>query len=482
MGISGEILDDQPILPKRVLDITSPESVRLFETLGRKAPYAALSHCWGGQATVVTTKDNLGQHLERLDVTSLSKTFREAIMVANRLGLQYLWIDALCIIQRGDDMEDWREQSGVMGKIYEDASLVIAATAARNGNEGCFVARPELDAVSMLCVPGDESQGRFYFSMPDKHRFEEIESGPLNQRGWVLQEYRLSRRKIHFALGQTHWECARSFIAEDGSTVEQHQTALITPLHVLLKNPRHDYSFLLGWWGQLMKRYCTHGFTRQSDKLHALRGISNRILESEPLLEYYHGHWRTPLHQMEHGLAWYARENTTLTRPQQQRAPSWSWASVDGPIEFLQWHYAPADITEIDMVIERLENMPRHGIDPYYVLSVTCIIERVSRSESRVRDWLGTHQRTFYVLGRRDTHLGWVTFDCDDERPVDFFVAPVARPSDSVSETRARLFLALLSTDTDTGSQYRTYRRIGAGELTETEWLDDCGWEKVRIE
>jgi hypothetical protein len=43
-------------------------------------------------------------------------TFRDAFDLSNRLGISYLWIDSLCIIQ--DDDEDWQRESSSMGLVY----------------------------------------------------------------------------------------------------------------------------------------------------------------------------------------------------------------------------------------------------------------------------------------------------------------------------------------------------------------------------
>jgi len=64
-----------------------------------------LSYCWGKDGHVVTTKKDLTQHMQAIDLQSLPTTLRDAVPITRLLGFRYLWIEALCIAQ--DDDEDW---------------------------------------------------------------------------------------------------------------------------------------------------------------------------------------------------------------------------------------------------------------------------------------------------------------------------------------------------------------------------------------
>jgi hypothetical protein len=67
--------------------------------------YAALSHCWGTLQHCTTTKERLAAFHVGLPISELPQTFQDAIIVARHLQIEYLWIDALCIVQ--DNTEDW---------------------------------------------------------------------------------------------------------------------------------------------------------------------------------------------------------------------------------------------------------------------------------------------------------------------------------------------------------------------------------------
>lgn len=123
-------------LPTRLIDVEF--GLRLVETKGMHNRYVSLSHCWGdrdsttAKRTFKITRENLSSSLENIDFTSLPRTFIDAIIFTRKLGLKYLWIDSLCIIQ--DDQDDWRHEASLMANIYENAVLTLGATASASGS------------------------------------------------------------------------------------------------------------------------------------------------------------------------------------------------------------------------------------------------------------------------------------------------------------------------------------------------------------
>ncbi|PQE20746.1 heterokaryon incompatibility protein [Rutstroemia sp. NJR-2017a BBW] len=100
------------------------------------APYACLSYCWGTDLdnNVKTLKANLKQHLDGILISVLPKTIQDAVLVCQRLGIRYLWVDALCIIQ--DDEEDWENESIQMCDIYSGSHITIAAHRVESCKQG----------------------------------------------------------------------------------------------------------------------------------------------------------------------------------------------------------------------------------------------------------------------------------------------------------------------------------------------------------
>jgi hypothetical protein len=81
----------------------------------------ALSHCWGSAQTFVTTKSTLAARKSGINFGDLPKTFQDAIVVTRMLGVQYLCIDSLCILQ--GDVEDWEREGSRMADIYQNSYL-----------------------------------------------------------------------------------------------------------------------------------------------------------------------------------------------------------------------------------------------------------------------------------------------------------------------------------------------------------------------
>ena len=84
-------------IPDRLLQITE-QTVFLREDLdGANIIYVCLSHCWGveGLGTKLTQSNRLDL-CNGIRCDTLPKTFREAVEVCTQLGVEYLWIDALC--------------------------------------------------------------------------------------------------------------------------------------------------------------------------------------------------------------------------------------------------------------------------------------------------------------------------------------------------------------------------------------------------
>ncbi|KAJ3473577.1 hypothetical protein NLG97_g10235 [Lecanicillium saksenae] len=133
--------------PRRLLDVGEPpdDSVRLVDMASGSHDdidatflYAALSHCWGRDPFLQTLSTNIAQHQSPggIALKRLPLTFREAIDFTRRLGLHYLWIDSLCIVQ--DDPQDWQSESSRMAAVYQSAHVVISASGAKGASDGLY--------------------------------------------------------------------------------------------------------------------------------------------------------------------------------------------------------------------------------------------------------------------------------------------------------------------------------------------------------
>jgi hypothetical protein len=237
-------------------------------------------------------------------VSSLPKTFYEAVAITRLLHLRYLWIDSLCIVQ--DDKNDWSMEAPRMGSLYSRAYLVIAASGARDSSDGCFVHRVSPNASIKVPYKEDGIQdGEIVLTVRDRYP-PEPGLEPLGKRAWVLQEWVLARRLIHFTSTGLMWSCHRlgmMAMREDGTVVRS--------------------SGVQGW-DDIIESYTVRELTYLSDKLAAVEGISNEMqcLRKD---RYFSGLWTGELPQQ---LFWIGRETR---RPDElQGFPTWSWASTHG--------------------------------------------------------------------------------------------------------------------------------------------------------
>jgi hypothetical protein len=215
--------ESETVLPTRVLYVGDldapgydPDVLSLYcPKKNDSIQYVALSHCWGKSPPTkdsprfCTTDDNIKARLERFSFFELPKTFQDAVRVTRELGIRFLWIDSLCIIQW--NMEDWKREAVCMEGIFASAYCILAATSAVDSNAG-FLDRD----VSSEYMHIQNTSGKQFYICADMDNFEnDVEKAQINMRAWVMQERVLARRTIHFSANQTYWECGEGVYCEN---------------------------------------------------------------------------------------------------------------------------------------------------------------------------------------------------------------------------------------------------------------------------
>lgn len=276
----------------------------------------------------------LASFQKAIDVDSLPKNFIDALTITRRLGFQYLWIDALCIIQ--DDAEDWAGESPKMASIYGQAALMISATAAENCHSGILNDRH---------VHYSPALGRKKNRYLRQHLLRwdwDIQYSPLASRGWAAQERILAPRIIHFTGRQLIWECASEWHYEasgivdkqrgSGQIRQRYRKEVVQPMVTkALENERKDETNqdderqredrkqqqsdrdgshdgtethkLIGRlevWHQCVDEFSKRSLTVPSDKLPAIAGLA-AVINDGTVEEYLAGIWSK---NIGFGLAW----------------------------------------------------------------------------------------------------------------------------------------------------------------------------------
>jgi hypothetical protein len=151
--------------PTRLIYIghADPEVLRLYVPWEKEGvKYPALSHRWGNNPPkeddpqYCTTDGNIDTRLNGFRLSELPETFQEAVRVTRELGIEYLWIDPLCIIQW--NTEDWEREADRMGDIFASAYCTIAATSAADSKAGFLVRNTSTEYMHVQDVEGNQVQ------------------------------------------------------------------------------------------------------------------------------------------------------------------------------------------------------------------------------------------------------------------------------------------------------------------------------------
>lgn len=338
-------------------------------------PYVTLSHCWGKSfpSDVTTTLENLDARMLSRGIPwdILPQTFRDAVALTERLGFQYLWIDALCIIQNSP--ADWVAESSRMCDVYSYGALMLSADASPDSQTGMFRAanmssRPWRALAAIPLPPpatGDKALWRdhgvkTYHDMvhgitlpalayqPPETLFHQH---PLATRAWCFQERRLARRVVRMAVDEVLWDCA-------GGVLECQCGYLAPGSHEFgtyvwqrtLAGRECSAADKQTLWMNTVYEYSERNLSVWTDRLPALSGLAKQFQavskDPEPDQElkrpfgdislgtYLAGIWSSSLPL---GLCWHAahtpgkRLSTVSSR---YVAPSWSWASVSGNVNW----------------------------------------------------------------------------------------------------------------------------------------------------
>jgi hypothetical protein len=205
-------------------------------------PYAALSYCWGSSKTIKTTSRTIHARRKGIFIDYLPKTLADAVIVAKSLEIEYIWIDALCIVQ--DSEKDWEAECVRMGEYYSNAIVTISAldTVAVTGG---FLAEREGSLVAPL---HPNAAGNLWLRDPVSTWAEVFRGAALNKRGWALQETIVDSctalRPHRNVMGVPHMLSARKF---GGGTFHHRRLGKPRPLR-----RRRLQALSLDLWGQLL--------------------------------------------------------------------------------------------------------------------------------------------------------------------------------------------------------------------------------------
>lgn len=337
------IEEEVPSLPSRILEIRD-SWCRLIRTDNQKGHYATLSHRWHVENMYKTTTSNLEEHQNLVESSRLSHPIQTAIHFARTLGLKYLWIDALCIVQ--DSESELSKEISKMADIYGKSCLTIAI----------------IDT-----WPPSSEQNNIAASRPAVRP-----RGMLDTRAWVLQEQVLSRRVLNCTKDGLYWDCIthhaspahdtgipqkldRDFRDRDLRILKEgiHLGRLIT-----VNAAVNDY--LQSAWHRIVEDYSRRKLTKRTDRALAIAGIASKMSHITGHT-YFAGVWQEFILQ---DLCWmkdemFDRPVSPALQGYKAHFPSWSWLSAHFPIRYYfqdrsmgQWAWASIQIRRYIVSIE----------------------------------------------------------------------------------------------------------------------------------
>ena len=346
-------------MPSRCLLVDHLETIRLCITKYQEHPYAALSYCWGPKQfpNLITTRASLNDMLSNIPLSTFPLTLRDGIVVAHKLGIRYLWIDALCIIQDDDDDKD--SEIPQMRRIFSNAHCTIIAATAAHCHAG-FLHDRNIPSTQVLRVPypgpGVEN-GQLILREHEVDQwtlYDPLED-PISTRAWTMEERLLSPRRLIYSKNHVRWLCETTELTNGGDPEDRKWPSTdrgdqmerlppqLSPWTTKLNITEDDncqkrdawYS-----WLKIVREYNLRSLTKSKDKLRAIGGIAE-LYHFQTGDQYCAGLWRSHLAEELLWKVFHPRATfksmisesqgsiMLLPRPK-YRAPTWSWASIDG--------------------------------------------------------------------------------------------------------------------------------------------------------
>jgi hypothetical protein len=463
--------------PTRLLDIgkTYLEPVKLITDIQVSSPsYATLSHCWGTSQPLRLLSSNLEQFQQEIARNTIPRVFSEAIEVCWHLGIRYLWIDSLCILQ--DSVEDWSRESQLMGIIYSRAMINIGATGSKGCNDTLFSSADEAPSVGLVAWPREHAPPAKYVVVENQIEWSKsFMNQPLLRRAWVMQERFLATRMIHFTRPQVVWECRTTAATE---TYPIRVPEALWSFHDRRNRFwRQDFVEDDGAWSVLVGDYSKCELTFGKDKLVALSGLIS-ALEAAGLARgrYWTGMWEADL---PYCLLWTRGavdpSNWRPARPSTYRAPSWSWASLDYPV-WTDWASGTSEsplvshweVTEVKgpsyaAAILMYSPLSLHLNGPLVraeIQSKKPWVEAIGRGVERVKGISYSIARVENIIPLQDDPWNDVIFDDFDEATInkEIWCAPIYECEEWQNRDNKKRLLGLLLEEVD----HKRFRRIGA--------------------
>lgn len=311
--------------PRRLIHVgnktQNPFLVETFPDL-QHVEWLSLSYCWGGQPSEKLTNDTMNELKNGKPLTAFDATIQDAVLVTRALGISYIWIDALCILQDG---KEWSDEASKMNEIYGGSTVTLVIASSDSVKNG-FLKERDLNyiPVAYSTDPAEDHRAKLFLS-PEWDDSEREYNWPWSKRGWTMQEGLLPNRLLHYTASQMIWKCCEEQRFERGVTerVEDRISETLTysdyhdiafgseflwqlpaflkfkrfknHLPISLDYPLMSHSDTFRLWYDLVEDYTQRRFTKISDRLVAISGLARIYGDMIRNPTYVAGLWKEDL-------------------------------------------------------------------------------------------------------------------------------------------------------------------------------------------
>ncbi|KAI3325793.1 hypothetical protein HD806DRAFT_491241 [Xylariaceae sp. AK1471] len=444
----------QESLPTRLLDIGNDASavVRLVDGPSEiTRPYIALSFLWGSAAVFGTRKSNYDQYRRGITVSELPATVRDAIRIARNLGINYLWVDAFCIIS--DDVDDWEAASRRMEGVFSSAYCRLAAASSRSMEENMIC-----DRALSTCLRVQDSEGRcIYISEFIDNFSQDVDGSLLNSRAWVLQDRALSCRTIYFTSTQVYMECGKGVRCETLGRIPWNKASFLGDSHFPTGALRYFGGSGILLYQNLYQLYSRLNLTSTQDRPRAIASLEERLgLALDTVCAY-----GIVERYLSSSLMWSSKTNqgsygARIHYPLGEEIPSWSWMACNGPIEYFSTASEEMEVsTDISNAFRRFFStwISTKEMKPSRI-ELTVPARRLAAPDNK---WFGPNMMSNFH------------FDEVYERSPDWLLCvPIAREKQGLVPKHWIILIEQIDID-----DKEVYMRVGVGSLAEEDMNAD---------
>ncbi|CAN9252321.1 unnamed protein product [Alternaria alternata] len=334
-------------MPTRLIDVGHDASVLprlVFSSEIRQSEqtkYAALSYCWGNEkdaeSQFKTEKASLEYRCANLPSELMTPTTKDAIAITRAIGLRYIWIDALCIVQ--DDEDDWSHESSQMNLVYRHAFVTFCSLNSNSCHES-FLNRAPAVKIPFQSTIHNAIKGSYLIRLHPRtvhgQRLTKYEwdysLSNWSKRCWTYQEKEMSTRLLLFGSLKMHFACGRYQWTEGDEAPMDKTSSRILSQVTRFKASQISSRELYQCWDSLMNEYGKRSVTFDKDRLPAIAGLA-RIVGEALQDQYLAGLWKGDLLEsllwdstgamLSRGLEVHLQN----IRQRNYVAPSWSWAA-----------------------------------------------------------------------------------------------------------------------------------------------------------